>query len=290
MFDYSADAFQATIDIKPDYDFGNNNLGVYYARKNKPEDLAHAEENFRRALMSNQRYADAFNNLGIILAREGKLDEAVIAHRRGLEVRIDRASDHNNLCRVYMQKYDFDSKQGKSENAKVDLDNAIQENTFSLQCDPNFLGAWMSRAEIYIRQNDLDQAVKCIQKMIAIDAKAGETLQIQFQLAGKLIELGQSDMATKHLDEAARHFDEAIGWLGQVLQFNPLAADVYNARGIAYLLKADVHRARQDFVQVKNDLLHAQQDFKQVLTISPNIPGARERLDIARAQLANLPK
>ena len=34
LFDYSADAFQATIDIKPDYDFGNNNLGVYYARKN----------------------------------------------------------------------------------------------------------------------------------------------------------------------------------------------------------------------------------------------------------------
>ena len=49
LFDYSADAFQATIDIKPDYDFGNNNLGVYYARKNKPEDLALAEKYFRGA-------------------------------------------------------------------------------------------------------------------------------------------------------------------------------------------------------------------------------------------------
>jgi hypothetical protein len=31
LYDYSAEAFKATIDIKSDYDFGNNNLGVYRA-------------------------------------------------------------------------------------------------------------------------------------------------------------------------------------------------------------------------------------------------------------------
>ena len=81
LFDYSADAFQATIDIKPDYDFGNNNLGVYYARKGGPKDLKLAEKYFRGALMSNPRYADAFNNLAIVLARQGKFDEAIFFHR-----------------------------------------------------------------------------------------------------------------------------------------------------------------------------------------------------------------
>ena len=98
--------FKATIDIKPDYDFGNNNLGVYYARKARPEDLTLAEKYFSGALMSNQRYADAYNNLGIILAGQGKFDEAIACHKAGLGVRDDRASDHNNLCRVYMQKDD----------------------------------------------------------------------------------------------------------------------------------------------------------------------------------------
>ena len=52
-----------------------------------------------------------------------------------------------------MQKYDLDAKKGDSESVKIDLENAMKENTISLQCDPNFLGAWMSRAEIDIKQN-----------------------------------------------------------------------------------------------------------------------------------------
>ena len=86
MFDYSAAAFKAAIDIKPDYDFGNNNLGVYYARRGRPEDLELAEKYFRAAVTSNPRYADAFNNLGIVLARQGKFDEAIASHKAGLEI------------------------------------------------------------------------------------------------------------------------------------------------------------------------------------------------------------
>ena len=83
LFDYSAEAFKSAIDIKPDYDFGNNNLGVYYARRGRPEDLKLAEKYFRGALVSNQRYADAFNNLAIVLARQGKYDEAILCHKLG---------------------------------------------------------------------------------------------------------------------------------------------------------------------------------------------------------------
>ena len=52
-------------------------------------------------------------------------------------VRDDRASDHNNLCRVYMQKDDLESR--RPGNAKDDFDK-LKENTLPLQCDPNFLG------------------------------------------------------------------------------------------------------------------------------------------------------
>ena len=116
-FDHSAAAFAAALGIKPDYDFGNNNLGVYFARHLKSYNAHAAEEAFRVAISVNHRYADAYNNLGIILAEQGsdllqkgnadealkKFDDSAKQHLFGLDVRYDRASDHNNLCRVYVQ-------------------------------------------------------------------------------------------------------------------------------------------------------------------------------------------
>ena len=259
LFDYSADAFQAAIEIQPDYDFGNNNLGVYYARRGGPEDVKLAEKYFRGALISNPRYADAFNNLGIILARQGKLDEAIASHKAGLKLRNDRGSDHNNLCRAYLQK--------------GDLDSALKENAISLQCDRNFLGAWMTQAEIRVKQKNLDEAGKCVRKMVAIAANAPETLQTQFMMATKLIEMGRTEMGAKHVEEAVKHLDKGIGWLSQILEVDKSAAEVYNARGVAYLLKGD--------------LLPAKQDFEQVLRLRPQFPGAQEKLNEIQTQLDN---
>ena len=244
LFDYSADAFQATIDIKPDYDFGNNNLGVYYARKSKPEDLALAEKYFRGALMSNQRYADAFNNLAIILAREGKFDEAIQCHIAGLGSRgDDRASDRNNLCRVYMQK--------------GDLDNAMKQNTIALQqCDPNFLGAWMSRTEIYLKQKDFAEAGKCVQRMISIDARSPETLQTQLMFAGNCLDHNR--------------FDEAIDLLSQSLQIIDSVPEICHARGLVYWKKGDLN--------------HALEDLERVERLAPHFPGIQDKLREIRRQ------
>ena len=260
FFDYSADAFQATIDIKPDYDFGNNNLGVYYARKNKPEDLALAEKYFRGALVSNQRYADAFNNLAIILVREGKLDDAIDCHKRGLGVRDDRASDHNNLCRAYMLKYDLDFKNGKLDNAKIDLDNALKENTYALlHCDPNFVAAWLSRAEIALRQNNLDEIKKCAQRMIAIDSRAGETIQAQRIFAVKCLDLKRPDAALELLNES--------------LKSNDGVPEIYDLRARIYLQKGD--------------LIHGLEDLERVHRMAPQASGIQELINEIKKQLAN---
>ncbi len=195
-------------------------------------------------MRSNPRYADAYNNLAIVLARQGKYDEAILSHKAGLQVRDDRSSDHNNLCRVYMQK--------------GDLDAALNENSVALRCDPNFLGAWMSREEICIKQKDLEQAAKCVQRMIEIDPRSPETRQAELVLAGTLIDLKQ--------------FDESIVWLSRILEVNNASPEVYNARGLAYAQKGDLN--------------HAKQDFEQVVRLMPQFPRARENLAAIEAQLA----
>ena len=245
LFDYSAAAYKAALDIKPDYDFGNNNLGVYYARRGGPGDMKLAEQYFRAAVKLNPRYADAFNNLGIVLARQGKLDDAIAAHKTGLSVRNDRASDHNNLCRVYLQK--------------GDLDSAVQENAVSRQCDPSFLGAWLTRVEIGIKQKDLDEADKCVRRMMAIDVKSPVTIQAELLVAGVYLNLNRPEAA--------------IDSLGDFLKHNPAVPDIYNARGIAHAQKGD--------------LIHAKEDFEQVLRIRPNYADAQERLNAIKTQLDN---
>ncbi|MGO9115554.1 MAG: tetratricopeptide repeat protein [Thermoguttaceae bacterium] len=245
LFDYSADNFKAAIDIKPDYDFGHNNLGVYYARRGGPDDLKLAEKYFTGALRSNQRYADAYNNLAIVLARQGRFDDAIACHKLGLNVRPDRASDHTNFCRAYMQK--------------GDLDSALEQNTVALQCDPNYLGAWMSRAEIYFKEKKLDEAAKCLQRMIAIDAKSPETRQIQITFAANCLDLHRPD--------------DAIALLSQSLSSNDAFPELYDARGHAYMQKGDLNRAKED--------------FEQVVRLLPQFSGARENLKVIEAKLAN---
>ena len=205
LFDYSAAAYKAALDIKPDYDFGDNNLGVYYARRGGPGDMKLAEQYFRAAVKLNPRYADAFNNLGIVLARQGKLDDAIAAHKTGLSVRNDRAMDHNNLCHVYLQKAIRQRRPG--------------ECCFSTM-RPELPGAWLTRVEIGIKQKDLDEARKGVQRMMAIDVKSPETIQAELLVAGLYLNLKRPEAA--------------IDSLGDFLKHNPDVPDIYNSRGIAH--------------------------------------------------------
>ena len=124
------------------------------------------------ALKSNPQYPDAFNNLGIVLARQGKYDEAIKAHKSGLAVRDDRSNDRNNLCRVHMQKGELEIKSGDVEAGNRDLDNALKENNLAIRCDPNFLGAWMSRMEVCFKRKDFDEARRSVERMVSIDPRA----------------------------------------------------------------------------------------------------------------------
>ncbi len=259
LLDYSAAAFKTAIDIQPDYDFGNNNLGVYYARRGQPEDLKLAEKYFRAAVTINRRYADAFNNLGIVLSLEGKFDEAIECHRKGLEIFDRRASDHNNLARVYLKRRDLEVQKGETDKAKADLDDALEELLIAQRCDLTFLPAWLTWIEIFIKQKNVNEAARCVQRMIDIDGKSPATLQGQLQLAKCYLDLKRPD--------------DAIAGLTAILEIAKSLPEVYNARGTAYLQKGD--------------LQHALEDFEQVLHLAPQYPGVQERILDVRERLGN---
>ena len=66
-----ADVFNKAISIKPDY------AEVYYDRS-CPQDQSKLEEAIKLAkVISLNDYAEAYNNMGIVLQDQGKIDEAI---------------------------------------------------------------------------------------------------------------------------------------------------------------------------------------------------------------------
>ena len=86
--------WRLALKVKPDYADAHNNLGLLLADRGL---FGQAEAAYRQALALNPGYADACNNLGILLAKLARRDEAEAAYRRGLQIRPGHAETHSNL-------------------------------------------------------------------------------------------------------------------------------------------------------------------------------------------------
>jgi Flp pilus assembly protein TadD len=62
-----------------------------------PEEL---ESMYRRVVAAQPSHADAWNNLGVALARQDRLDDAVTSWRRGLELSPEHSGILSNLRRA----------------------------------------------------------------------------------------------------------------------------------------------------------------------------------------------
>ena len=126
------------------------------------------------------------------------LERGARQHSAGLMVRYDRASDHNNLCGVLLtmglvHKDVAENARAAGNSAKaaeesrlqaLALDAAMKEVKVALeQCDPNFVGAWQTRADILVAQNKLDEARAAYQLALdKMDSKNPGKQLIQLKL------------------------------------------------------------------------------------------------------------
>ena len=232
LADLSAENFKDTLKIKPNYDFGNNNLGVYYANKN---DLDNAALYFERALQCNDRYADVYNNLGVLyriqadrLRENGEVDKAneklklsLARHISGLNVRQDKASDYNNVSQTL--------------NELGQTDKAIEMAKQALVIDPSFVAAHIALTEYLLKDNRVAEADQHLAKAMAMDPGAWSGLL-------------QSILARKDLPLAMSAADE-------VIKIMPKA-------GLGHLMKGQV------YVQLKK-LDDAAAELRKAIEVEP---------------------
>jgi len=85
--------------LKPDFTEAHFNLGTILARQNRPNEAIY---HYTEALRIKPGYVEAHNNLGTVLAREGELDEAIGHFKEALRLRPEFAQAHYNLGNAFL--------------------------------------------------------------------------------------------------------------------------------------------------------------------------------------------
>ena len=145
-------AFSAAIRLNPNYAEAYNNLGVTLARQGK---TAEAIAAYQKAISINPNFAMTYNNLGVALANQGKTAEAIAAYQKVISLNPNHAVAYNNLG------FALDD-QGKIAEAIAAYQKVISLN-------PNYAEAYNNLGAILYRQGKTAEAIANTRKAISIN-------------------------------------------------------------------------------------------------------------------------
>jgi tetratricopeptide (TPR) repeat protein len=147
---------------------------------------AQAERVCRQIIASRPANADAHNILGVSLAPQGKMDEAIAALKRAIKVNGQAPSYHANLGEILRQA-------GKLDEAA----RAIEE---SIRLDPNNAQALNNLGIIQYERKQFGEAVKSYRR----------ALELRPNMAEALNNLGNALRLTGDVDGALQAYQEAL--------------------------------------------------------------------------------
>jgi tetratricopeptide (TPR) repeat protein len=195
-------------------------LGSVYLEQNKSKE---AQEYFERTVKAMADYPatlpNAWNNLGILSAREGKTDDAIGYFQKALAIDSDHAVALQNLGNAYRQKKDWDA-------ACMTLQHALALN-------PDDADANYGLGMVYAQLNDTVHAYEFLQKALAARPAYPEALN----------NLGILYLRTGRPEEAKKSFAESI-------RVAPEFAQAYLNLSRVYAIEGDNARARATLEQL----------------------------------------
>jgi tetratricopeptide (TPR) repeat protein len=135
--------FEHTLHVTANNYMAYNQLGLALSCQGK---LQEALNIFSIAQQLKPNHPDAYNNLGVVLAQQGKIQEAITCFSEALRIKADHPEVHNNLAAVLIQ-------QGK-------IQEAIDHYTEAVQIKPNFPAAHYSLGYAYLLMGDPSSALE----------------------------------------------------------------------------------------------------------------------------------
>jgi tetratricopeptide (TPR) repeat protein len=214
----------------------HGNLGVVLAAQGK---LDQAVAHYAEALRLKPDYAGVHNDLGLALAAQGKLEQAMAHYAEALRLKPDYAEAHNNL--------------GQALAAQGKWDQAVAHYAEALRLRPDYAEAHNSLGLALAAQGKLDQAV----------AHYAEAQRLKPGLADIPNNLGVALAQQGKLDGAITMFQKAI-------HIKPDFSVAYSNLGLAYAKQGNIDKA----INI----------FQNALKINSNNTIAQKKLSILKAQ------
>src|ERR1035437_2120033 len=173
---------QATIQRNPDSAMAHNNLGNILLRKGRVED---AIIHLQTALKIDPDYAEPHANLGSALFQNGQIDEALIEYQKSVEINPNFAGSQFNLGMTLFQK-------GR-------VDEAITHYQRAVELSPNFPGSKFNLGSAFLQKGQVDEAIIYFQKALEINPNYPEAYN---SLGFALYKKGRVDEAIQSAQQA----------------------------------------------------------------------------------------
>jgi protein O-mannosyl-transferase len=170
-----------TLSKNPECWLAHNNLGVMLKKQGHVEE---ALEHYRQAIQISPDYFESWNNLGVALADTGQFNEAIKDYRKAIQINPKYFEALNNL--------------GVSLAAVGQYDEAIEAYREAIQINPNFPGALINLGTALVAKGQVSEAI----------GNYRQAIQINPDSAGALNNLAWTLATT--LDDRLRNGDEAV--------------------------------------------------------------------------------
>jgi len=265
--------WRATIAKDPNAFLACNNLGNMLALQGKtPEAIAL----FHRAIEIKPDYEEAHYNLANALDRQGKLDEAIDHYEKALEINPDFVAAHNNLGTALLN-------QGRLEEASEQYHQALDK-------DPTFAEAHSNLGFLLTKQGRAAEAIEEYRKAIKLNPNRAEFYN---NLGNLLVTQGRTTEAVEQLqkalevepDNAKVHYnlaniffaqgqwDEAIEQYQQALKQMPDSIHAHYQLGLALQCRGESAAAiaqLQKVVELDPNHVTAQNNLAWLLATCPD--------------------
>lgn len=226
---------------------------------------------WNRVIAQRPNHARAYNNLGFLLAQDGRLDEAMQHYERSLKVKPDYPEAHNNL--------------GNALQGKGRLDQAIVHYRAALTHRPSYAEAHSNLGAALAAQGHFEEALAQHQEAMRLQP---DYLPWRFNLARTLHAQGKVEEAIAEYEQVLRRkpdyvearnnfgvllgqqgrFDEAVAQFAEALRFDPKNAGAHNNWGRALMAKEQWDQARahlEEALRLKPDHAEAKENLAKVL-------------------------
>jgi len=272
----SVSLFRHTDKVTSNNDVAHHHLGIALASQGELEE---AMSHYAEALRIKPRERYVHRNLGVALTRQGRHEEAIGHFAEALRIKPDFAEAHNSLGNAL-------ARQGR-------LKEAIGHFAEALRIKPDLAQAHNNLGNALAMQGKLEEAM----------SHYSEALRINPEYAGAHNNLGNALAMQGKLEEAMSHYSETLrispehaeahNNLGNMLAMQGRLEEAANYYSEALRIKPNYARAHYNLANTLAEMGRLDEaigHYSEALRIKPDYMAARQNLELVLQLKGKLPE